>query len=174
MIPFDITFGFIVGLVIAFLTKDKLEQETNWYFNKYIYVFMAWLAFIYGPLVYWFQSGWPFWNTMYFLEDIPAYVITIYATSVLLIGALGFVLAHKFIREEKSSLVPIIIVTSAILISLFLMAFSDRVLYVGTFQEWETGTAVILWESSLFPVFLIAGSIILVTLILVVIYLRKL
>ena len=160
MIPFDVTFGFIAGLVTAFLTKAKLEQETNLYFNKYIYVFMAWLAFIYGPLVYWFQSGWPFWNTMYFLEEIPAYVVTIYATAVMVIGTFGFILADYLIREQKSSLVPIIMVTSAILISLFLLGFLDRVLYVGTYQEWEAETAVILWESSLFPVFLLAGSVI--------------
>ncbi|MHA1984781.1 MAG: hypothetical protein ACW967_10525 [Candidatus Hodarchaeales archaeon] len=161
MIPFDLTFGFVAGLLLAFSAKTSLKNESNLFSNKYIYIAVLWMAIFYGPSTMWFQYEWPFWNTMYFLppNDLPGYLIWLEATFLIIAILIGFLLAHYLIRSDKDYLVLVISIVVVVILILFLLILYDRSFFVGTYNEWLVGTTVVLWESPLFTAALIAGFV---------------
>jgi hypothetical protein len=161
MIPFDLTFGFIAGLLLAFSAKRELKNENNLFSNKFIYIAVLWMAVFYCPSTMWFQYEWPFWNTMYFLapNDLPGYLIWLEATFLIIALLAGFLLAHYLIRYDKDTYVLIISIVTAIILILFLIILYDRSFFVGTYSEWIANTTIALWESPLFTAALIAGFV---------------
>ena len=103
MIPFDLTLGLIAGLLLAYSARVQLRNESNLFFNKYIYIAVLWMAILYAPSTMWFQFEWPFWNTMYFFapDVLPGYLIWFEATGLLLVVLIGFITGHKLIQNNK-------------------------------------------------------------------------
>ncbi|OLS22230.1 MAG: hypothetical protein HeimC3_32340 [Candidatus Heimdallarchaeota archaeon LC_3] len=172
MIPFDLTMGFVVGLLIAYSAKKQLKNEQNLFSNKYLFLSALWMAIFYAPSTMWFQFEWPFWNTMYFLppESLPGYLIWFEAMFLIIAILLGFLLAQMLIKRNKDNYPIIIAIVVSVLLIIFLLILQDRSFYVGTYSEWSTSNAEFLLDSPLFYAALIAGSVDLIPLFYILYY----
>ncbi|ODS39127.1 MAG: hypothetical protein A7316_00555 [Candidatus Altiarchaeales archaeon WOR_SM1_86-2] len=142
MIPFDITFGFLAGVLLAFAAKKHLKQ-TEIFFNKYIYLTLIWAGVIFAPSTMLFQYTWTAWNIMYVVNPatLSPYFIIVVCSSLVIATMLGFMFAHHLIKKGKESIVSACIIALGIFLVLFLFLTPDRSFHIGTYDDLLAGNA---------------------------------
>ena len=152
MIPFDIVVSFVAGLVLAYAARRQLRGEESLFFNRYIYIAVLWMTFLYGPTDLFFYHGWPDWELMYFVkaETVNPFFTLIFAVSLFASIMAGFISADYLIKKERDRLVIVVSLASLLLLAAFLLATFDRGYYVGTHAEWRAGLGVPLLQTDLF------------------------
>jgi len=115
MVQVDLPAAFAVGQVYALLSRRYLAKDGRLFSNRLLGPFNVFLSCVYAPVGMFLLIGWPAWEVMYVCPwperpfDRPwvAGFYVLFAIVMVLLGNVGFVLAHHWIRKGRLVLVKI-------------------------------------------------------------------
>jgi hypothetical protein len=128
MIAFDLSVSAVTAQALALVAGKQLKREKSIFFNKTLFLSFLWQALIYTPSGIAMYFGFTAWNSGYFFNPYPGPVNQPGDLAIIVCwidGALinlsflaAFILAHKWIKQNKEKNV---IIFSSILTVLLLL-----------------------------------------------------
>jgi len=164
-VPFDIIFSFIIGGALALLFEKELKSTRSGFFNPYFISGLIFEGLFYLPLGIFLYYFYPAWSWMYFFNPGSVSLLKlallgiIMTFSYILSYGLGFQLI-RFLNQRGSKRGAKIILGSAVGILAFFSLFTlNRLFYVGDYQVWREGLAVLFFRHRLFWINLLMAVI---------------
>lgn len=111
MVQVDLPAAFAVGHIYALLAKGYLKKEKQLFTNRLLGPLNLLLACGFAPGGMFLLIGWPAWEVMYisnWVEDpynkpLVAAFYVLFGIIMVLIGNLGFILAHRWYQAGKDT-----------------------------------------------------------------------
>ncbi len=112
MIQMDVPAAFAFAQLFAWCGRRRLQQERPALSGRFTVVSAAYALGVIGPCALYLYGGWPEWETMYWFGPIRMDTANFGNRSLALVGplflcslaasaAVGFLLAHRWIREGQ-------------------------------------------------------------------------
>jgi len=139
MIQVDVFWSFAFGASFAAAAARALQKEENFYSNRFFAYCAFYLGCIFGPSGIYLLWAFPGWESMFMLggkESIPAILPTIFASTNVLLGLLGFWLAYHFIRRGRMTAAHMAWIVPYTAFAAILGLGYSRFLYAGTHADW--------------------------------------
>ena len=145
----------LAGQTLALSAKRSLADEPSLYVNRPLMGSLLWMTLLYAPSAMFFYHGWSAWNSVYLLQDVAATgpaehpdfgsnrllleASLIWLDCSVLVGLFygSFVLAHRWIRAGRSSMIVRTCVMVAVLFVAYAAATYDRSFMVVTYERWK-------------------------------------
>ncbi len=107
MVQVDLPAAFAIGQIYAALSKDFLRKEPHLFTNRLLGPFNIFMSCCYAPVGMFLLIGWPAWEVMYLTGwvenpfDRPwvAGFYVLFAIAMVVLGNVGFILAHHWFRK---------------------------------------------------------------------------
>jgi hypothetical protein len=147
MIQVDLPAAFTVGQVFALLSKKYLKGEPDIFTNKLLGPLNLYMTCGFSPAGLFLLIGWPAWEIMYitgwvempFNRPLVAGFYILFLIAMVLLGNLGFMLAHYWYRKGKDKWVVYGSIAGGILTVLPFLLRWGVWWKVGTLAEIEAG-----------------------------------
>lgn len=158
MIQVDIPAAFTIGQIFALLSKKYLKQEPDKFTNKLLGPINLYLSCGFAPGGLFLLIGWPAWEVMYMTNwfQIPynnplvTGMYVLFVIVMILLGNLGFILAHQWYLKGKDKRVVIASIVGGFLTILPFMVKYGVWWRVGTYEEIQAGISYSFWEPPFF------------------------
>lgn len=181
MVQVDLPGAFAIGQIFALLSKDYLRQEPNKYAHRLLGPFNLYLSCMYAPVGMFLLIGWPAWEVMYrtgwveqpYNRPWAAGFYIAFLLAMILIGNVGFILAHHWYRKGRDRWV-----IAGALIGVFLTLLPFLLRWgvwwrVGTYDEIQAGQGYSFFEPPFFHGWAVIMSYLVVTTIGMGIWLKR-
>jgi hypothetical protein len=151
MVQIDIPWSFLIGSTLAEADQIELGKSPTATQTPCFLLGMAFMSILFNPAAMYLIWRYPGWETMYRLDDrnlnalVPAAFVAVLSVTY----ALGYILGHRILRRNRSSLRWINMIASTALLA-FLGVSYRRFLFLGSTQEFNGGNPPNLLGSSLF------------------------
>lgn len=154
MIQVDLPAAFTVGHVFALLSKNYLKKEPNMFASRLLGPLNFYLSCGFVPVGLFLLIGWPSWETMYatawienpFNRPLAAGFYVLFMVLMILLGNIGFILAHHWYRKGKDRLVIYGSITAAILAFLPFLLRWGIWWKIGAYAQVKSGEGYSFWE----------------------------
>lgn len=105
MVQVDVfwSYGLASGLTLA--AGEKLRAEKEVWGNKYLVAILLWIAALFAPSGMYLLWNFPSWETMFVAasrDDIPAWLVALFAATNVTQGLLGYAVTAHYIRQGKA------------------------------------------------------------------------
>ncbi|MGE5328684.1 MAG: hypothetical protein ACM3KR_04155 [Deltaproteobacteria bacterium] len=158
MIQVDLPAAFAVGQIFAFLSQNYLKKTPEKFTNKLLGPFNFYMSCGFVPAGLYLLVGWPSWEAMYttdwlektFNQPWAAGFYVLFVIAIILLGNLGFILAHHWYNKGKDRLV---VIGSAAGVMLAVLPFLLRwgVWWkIGTYAQIQANQGYSFWENPFF------------------------
>lgn len=143
MVQVDLPAAFAVGQIFAALSKGYLRKEPQLFTNRLLGPFNVYLSCCFAPVGMFLLIGWPTWEVMYvtdwleapFDRPLVAGFYILFGIVMVVLGNVGFILAHHWYRHGRDAWVRIGAIVGLILTILpFLLRFGIW-WHVGSYQQ---------------------------------------
>ena len=143
MIQVDLPAAFALGQIGAFMARDALKKEKDLFANRFLGPLNCYLSCGFAPGGMFLLVGWPAWECMYITDwfehpynrPLAAGAYILFMIIMVLLGNLGFILAHHWYRCNKDRWVTAGI-TVGIIGALLPFLLKWGIWWdIGTFQE---------------------------------------
>ena len=109
MVQVDLPAAFAVGQIYALLSRKYLEKDGRLFSHRLLGPLNLFLSCVYAPVGMFLLIGWPAWEVMYvsawpekpFDRPLVAGFYVLFAIVMVLLGNVGFVLAHHWLRKGR-------------------------------------------------------------------------
>jgi len=109
MIQVDLPAAFAIGQIYGAISSCYLKKEPRFFSQRLLGPFNIFMSCCYAPVGMFLLIGWPSWEAMYvtaWLEspfDRPwvAGIYVLFGVVMILLGNVGFILAHAWIRKGR-------------------------------------------------------------------------
>jgi hypothetical protein len=174
MVQVDLPAAFAIGQIFAFLSRDYLRRETHLFSHRLLGPLNLYLACCYAPVGMFLLVGWPAWEVMYRSSWVEqpygrpwvAGFYVLFAVAMVLLGNLGFVLGHRWLRAGRDRWVVRGAAAGVVLTFLPFLLRWGVWWRVGTLAEIEAGAGDSFWQPPFFTGWLTVMSYFAVTLVL--------
>jgi len=154
MIQVDLPAAFAVGQIYAILSRNYLKKEPNKFANRLLGPLNFYLSCGFVPAGLFLLIGWPSWETMYvtawvenpFNRPLAAGFYILFMVLMILLGNVGFILAHHWYRKGKDRLVVYGSITGVILAFLPFLLKWGIWWKIGTYSKVKLGEGYSFWE----------------------------
>ncbi len=155
MVQVDLPAAFTIGQVFALLSKEYLRREERRFANRLLGPFNVFMSCCYAPVGMFLLVGWPAWEVMYrtaWVEqpyDRPwaAAFYVAFGVVMVLLGNVGFILGHHWLRQGRDRWVVGGACVGAVLTVLPFLLRWGIWLRVGPYAEVQGGGGYSFWES---------------------------
>ena len=178
MIQVDVFWSFAIGACFAALSAKQLKVEGSVTVNSYFVYTICFLSILFAPSGVYLLWEFPGWESMFVLnrDMITGSLIAAFASTNVLFGAVGFIVAAFFIRRG-SPLVAHSLWISAYVIMFGILGFGyKRFTYAGNAADWAAGVEYPIkhfFTSRVFYTLLSMGTVFLPTLFYPIIFWPK-
>ena len=158
MVQVDIPAAFAVGQIFGLLSKDYLRKEPQIILDRLLGPFNFYLACGFVPGGLYLLVGWPAWEVMYatpwFEAPFDRWLATgayvLFTIALMVLGNLGFMLAHHWYRKGQDELVVYgAVIATALALLPFLLRWGVW-WTVGTYAEIQVGQGYSFWQPPFF------------------------
>jgi len=164
-VPFDIIFSFIIGGGLALLFEKELKSARSGFFNPYFVSGLIFEGLFYLPLGIFLYYFYPAWSWMYFFNPSSLSLLKLALLGMIMTSGyvLSYVLGFQIIRvlnqrgSQRAS--KIILGTALGILGIFCLFTLNRLFYVGDYQVWREGLAVLFFQHRLFWINLLMALI---------------
>ncbi|HEX9703647.1 MAG TPA: hypothetical protein VGA20_00175 [Gemmatimonadales bacterium] len=165
MLPIDIPLALALGAALALIAGRGIWFERSGLQSRPFGIAFLWLAVAFYPANRSFFYAYPDWQWMYLVRaaDVHFAWMFLYDVGFFAAFALGFLVSHEAVRSGRPAAAYIFLGVVAAAIGAFLVAHRDRLLRVGTYDEFFAGTGRDLHASGLIPWLVAAGAVVLGT-----------
>ena len=145
MLQVDLPGAIAIGQLFAILSRKHLERKKNIFTHQLIGPISWYFALIYAPVGMFALVSWPAWETMYWWEwiehsdfnpSVALFFVAFYMSMVLL-GIISYILAHKLLIVGKYSVVNVLALLGAIVAFLPFFLWPDNWLYIGEYAQFN-------------------------------------
>ena len=145
MVQVDLPGAFAIGQVFALLSKKFLRKEKHKFTHRLMAPISWYFSLIYAPVGMFLLIGWPAWEGMYWWDWVEQpttnpWVAGFYLAfffSMVIIGHVSFVLAHKLYAQGKDRWVIILGSIAGVLTFLPFFLWPMTWNYVGTYAQYH-------------------------------------
>lgn len=101
MVQVDVfwSYGLASGLTLA--AGERIRAASDMWGNRYLVAIMLWIAALFAPSGMYLLWNFPSWETMFVAtsrDDIPAWLVTIFAMTNVTQGFLGYAVTAHYLR----------------------------------------------------------------------------
>jgi hypothetical protein len=141
MIQVDIFWTFAIGACFAALSSKRLVNESSAVVNSYFVYNLCFLGLFFAPSGVYLLWEFPGWESMWMLDraTVSASLASLFASTNMLFGILGFVSATYFIKQGKPLRAHTLWVINYVIMFGILGFGYRRFLYAGTEEDWAAG-----------------------------------
>lgn len=181
MVQVDLPAAFTVGQVFALLSRKYLRGEADIFKHKLLGPLNFYLACCFSPVGLFLLIGWPAWEVMYvsfwvekpFDRPLVAGFYVLFVVVMIILGNVGFILAHHWYRKGKDKFPIYGSVIGAVLTFLPFLLKWGVWWNIGPYSEVKAGGGYSFWAAPFFPGWLVVMSYLAVTTVLAGIWFRK-
>ncbi len=181
MVQVDLPAAFAIGQIFAILSKDYLKKESRKFTNRLIGPLNIFLSCCFAPVGMFLMIGWPSWEVMYWTGWVEApfnrpYVAGFYilfGIAMVVIGNVGFILAHHWYRNGNDRRVVYGAVVGVILTVLPFLLWRGTWLKVGTYEVVTGGGGNSFFSLPFLPAWFVIIGYMCITIIAMTIWLIK-
>ena len=165
MVQVDVPVAFAVGALFAEAAHRQLQRGRPEYFYKVLLqnnifqiFFFSWIP-VYFILNYF---GWETSHMWWHADSVAAYPFFVPVFLVIFFAAAnaGFLLGHRLVTTENLKANKILYIGLFIFSAAWIFGQVDRTFHLGTYSQWEMGTAPWFYEDSTFLAMLIVTLLI--------------
>jgi hypothetical protein len=150
MVQVDVfwSYGLASGLTLA--AGKQLRKEKNTWNNKYFLGVLLWISLFFAPSGIYLLWAFPYWETMFVArnhQDIPAWLVTLFAVTNVTQAILGYYVTLAMIKKGSSfgaKLQPIW--SHAAMLFVLIVGWDGtgfkRFTYSGTGDDWAQGLSL--------------------------------
>lgn len=151
-VPFDVILNFLIGAGVALGCAPQVKGVTHALWNRYllgVFLFGAVLFVPFGAYLYYYHTD---WSWMYFFDPGTLPPATLKWLGVFCLacyqGALvgGYLLAQWLVREGREKLMTALVAVVGAGLGVFSLFTLDRLLHIGSYAEFTTDQAVLLFK----------------------------
>ena len=154
MVQVDLPAAFTIGQVLAILSKKYLKQEPAYFKNKLTGPLNFYLSCCFAPVGMFLLIAWPAWEVMYvsdwvelpYNKPLVAGFYVLFNIVMVLLGNIGFILAHKLYHKNKDKVVVFIAIIGAFLTILPFILKWGIWMKVGTMAEISNTGGYSFWD----------------------------
>ena len=181
MVQVDLPAAFAIGQVFAYLSRDYLKKDPSLFTNRALGPFNFYMACCYAPVGMFLLVGWPAWEIMYLGPwlDTPfnlpwvAGFYVLFGIVMVLLGNVGFILAHRWLRRDRAAWVKAGITIGAGLTLLPFLLRWGIWMKVGNFAEVvEQQAGYSFWDAPFFHGWAVIMSYMVITTVAMGIWMR--
>lgn len=170
MMQIDLQCTFLVGSLMAYLSRKKLIVASPEWIARTRNVVLAFGGIIFAPVWLYITLRWTPWETMYIwdLSTVPFWFVALFLPFLSITALIGWRITQKLIRSKKMLLS--FLINGAVLASVIVVVALgwEQAGFVGTLEEFRAGQRGNLFQSDLIAmlavtslwVFLPAGGLI--------------
>jgi hypothetical protein len=149
-VPFDLIFGFLVGLVFAGCARAQFSGGAMPWGRELVAV-LLYEGIIVWPVALYFYFVFPDWSWMYFVDAqrLPRTVSLLVLLGYLVALMAGYFIGWALLRAHKGRYLAGFAAGVAVGLAAFSLALRARLFSVGTFAEFHAGHAASAWEGKL-------------------------
>lgn len=181
MVQVDLPAAFAVGQIGAMLCKDYLKKEPRKFTNKLLGPLNFFFSCCYAPVGMFLLIGWPSWEVMYwtdwpekpFNRPLVAGFYVLFGIAMVVIGNVGFILAHHWYRNNRDKRVIFGAAMGIILTILPFLLWRGTWLKVGTYAEVIGGAGKSFFSLPFFPAWFVIIGYMCFTIFIMGVWLRK-
>lgn len=174
MIQVDLPAAFTVGQVAGLLSRNYLKKEPDKFTNKLLGPLNFYLCCCFIPGGLFLLLGWPSWESMYttswveapFNRPLVAGFYVLFVILLMVLGNVGFISAHHWLRSDKDKYVVWGAIIGFILTVLPFFLRWGIWMKIGTYADIEAGLGYSFWEPPFFYGWLFIMSYISIAMIL--------
>ncbi|MCC6807293.1 MAG: hypothetical protein IT381_07705 [Deltaproteobacteria bacterium] len=153
MVTIDVPACIALGAIVAIRHKKELPEQTP---QLRLAAFML-VTFGFVPLGSAFDFYFHDWEWQYFFDRTEPVMSILFNVAMSAGGLLGFELARRAIMKGNEKGAMIVAGSALGFTALYSAVFFQRVLWVGTVAEWQSGTATFMLTHTRFMM-LLAGT----------------
>ena len=180
MVQVDLPAAFTVGQIFAWLSRDYLVKDPHLFTNRLLGPFNFFMSCCYVPVGMFLMIGWPAWEVMYQTEWVEnpfnrpwvAAFYVLFAVVMIILGNVGFLLAHHWLRTGRERWVVVGASIGAVLTVLPFVLRWGIWMDVGTFAEVMAGGGTSFWDAPFHPAWLTIMSYMVLTLLAMGVWLK--
>ena len=104
MLQLDFILTYAIGATLAAASARQIEKEDNPFNNRYYIYLLIFLSCLYVPFTIYFLWKFPHWQTMQVAaghEEIPAWLVILFAATNITQGILGYWISFKLTRKKR-------------------------------------------------------------------------
>lgn len=181
MVQVDLPAAFAVGQICAMLSKKYLKKESRKFTNRLLGPMNIFLSCCFAPVGMFLMIAWPSWEVMYWTGWVEApfnrpYVAGFYilfGIAMVVIGNVGFILAHHWYRNSNDRRVVFGAVIGVFFTLLPFLLWPGTWLKVGTYEVVTGGGGDSFFSIPFFPAWFVIISYISISITAMVIWLIK-
>jgi hypothetical protein len=181
MVQVDLPAAFTVGHVFAILAKKYLKVEPDLFKNKLLGPLNLYLSCGFSVAGLFLLIGWPSWEIMYigswveapFNRPLVAGAYVLFLIIMVVLGNIGFILGHYWLRKGKDRLVVFVAVIGGCLTILPFLLKWGVWWKVGTYQMITSGEGYSFWQPPFFHGWIVVMGYLALTTIISGIWFRK-
>lgn len=150
MVQVDVFWSYGLGSGLALAAGRQLEKKEEPWLNPYFLGTLLWIALFFAPSGLYLLWNFPYWETMFLArshDDIPAWLVVLFAVTNVTQGVLGYYAVWRLLRAGRRTLAKLQPVWSHAAM-LFILVFGwdgsgfKRFTYAGTGDDWRAGVAL--------------------------------
>jgi hypothetical protein len=158
MVQVDLPAAFAVGQIYALLSREYLKKEPARLTHRLMGPLNFFLSCCFAPVGLFLLIGWPAWEVMYvtnwveepYDKPLVAGFYVLFGVVMVLLGNLGFALAHGWYRQGKDRWVMYGAGAGLFLTILPFLLKWGIWMRVGTYEEIRSGSGYSFWEAPFF------------------------
>lgn len=171
MVQVDLPAAFTIGQIYAILAKKYLKAEPDLFNNKLLGPLNLYLSCGFSVVGLFLLIAWPSWEVMYigswveapFNRPLVAGAYVLFLIVMVILGNVGFILGHHWLRKGKDRLVAAGAIAGGILTALPFLLRWGVWWRVGTYQDITTGAGYSFWQPPFFYGWLVVMSYLVLT-----------
>lgn len=149
MVQVDVFWSYGLASGLALAARGSLRKMTDPWSNKYFTCTVLWTALVFAPSGMYLLWAFPYWETMFLArsyEDIPAWLVSVFAATNISQAVLGHYVTWRLLRSgrDRAAWMQPVWSHGAMLFILFFgwdgSGFT-RFSYAGTGEDWAKGVA---------------------------------
>ncbi len=182
MVQVDLPAAFAVGQIFAGLSRSYLKKDERLFRNRLLGPFNFYLSCAFAPVGMFLLIGWPAWELMYqtgWFENpanrpLAAGAYVLFGIAMMVLGNLGFILAHHWYRKGRDRWVVIGSVVGLVLTLLPFLLRWGIWMKIGTYQEVvEQGAGYSFWSAPFNSGWLVLMSYLVITTVVMGLLLKR-
>ncbi len=157
-VQIDIPAAFAMGQLMAVVGRKSLKTGEPSIRNRFLLWTNWYMSLILCPAGFFLLVGWPAWETMYqwaWIENpqfhsLVALFYILFLMVIVILGNVGFLMSYWLIRHNKDTLAKVIVALSLLSVVAPLLIDIKAPFFIGTYQQYHTGKASLIFGSSFF------------------------